>query len=96
MKIKVNQKFKLADIIKHDSNKSLWEQTEEAGAKMMLIPGRIGGGGKTHNFTIQYIDTPEGIGICSMWCLCGSAKWKSHLQPIFDDEFIVNCKRCMK
>lgn len=96
MKIKVNHNFKLSDIVKSSPEKSLFDRLKEVGSKIMTVPGMIGQGTKVHAFIIEYIDTDNGIGICSVYSLCGSAKWNSYIKPIFDDEFVVNCKKCLR
>lgn len=94
MKLKINRFFKASSAIPHDPSKSFFQSLEDAGGQSMRVSGKIGSGTKIHNFLIDYIDTPDGLGICSVMSLCGSAKWNSQIMPIFDTDFKVNCERC--
>ncbi len=98
MKLKINHNFKISDILPvRDKGKSLWMQLSDLGIdKSMAVPGMIGQGTKIHNFHIGYVDTDNGMGIHMIMSTCGSAKFNSHIRPIFDTDYVVDCKKCLK
>jgi hypothetical protein len=73
---------------------SVFDRNRRLGAKLIRTTGRIGNGTKVHHLTLEVVETDNGLGLLSVWSLCGGAKWNSLLIPHFDDELECTCKRC--
>jgi hypothetical protein len=74
---------------------SFYNCSRRIGAYMVRTLGTIGHHGtKVHRFTMDVVDTDDGLGIVSLHSMCGSAKWNSHLAPNFNDSLECTCKRC--
>lgn len=93
MQIRVNNSFKRPTWLPGESYAIM---AEREGAKTMVVTGGIGRSGqKTHALHVEYIDTPNGIGVLDIYSVCGAGKWQSQNIPYFDTDLsTVTCKKC--
>lgn len=89
--IKINTNYKRPRQL---PDESFFDLCKRIGTRYIKTMGKIGQGTKVHRLTVQVVDTEDGLGLVSVWSLCGSAQWNSNVVPIFDDQLECNCKRC--
>ena len=90
-KLLINRAYKRPAM---QANESFFDMCKRIGTRYIKTMGTIGNGTKVHRLTLQVVDTDNGLGLVSVWSLCGSAKWNSYLTPHFDDTLECTCKRC--
>lgn len=89
--MKINRTYRRPE---QGPGESFFDMCKRINTKIIKVTGMVGAGTKVHNLTVQYVDTDKGMGLVSVWSLCGSAKWNSRVNPVFNAELECTCTRC--